>query len=150
MSEINSRVSDILKRKGNVVHTIETGTTVYDAISKMADNSVGCLVVMAGDQIAGIVTERDYLRKVALLGRSSKTTPVTEIMTHGIIYVSPDDTVEQCMAIMTEKRIRHLPVIVNEHLYGLVSIGDLIKQLSRDQRATIKYLTEYIVGKYPA
>lgn len=150
MSEITSRVADILKRKGNVVHTIETGKTVYEAISKMADASVGCLVVMTGDHIAGIVTERDYLRKVALLGRSSKTTSVTEIMTHGVIYVSPEDTVEQCMAIMTEKRIRHLPVIVNDHLHGIVSIGDLIKQLSRDQRATIRYLTEYIVGKYPA
>lgn len=147
---VTSRVSDILSNKGSNVYTIGKEKTVFDAVKKMAGEGVGCLVVTEGKEIAGIVTERDYLRKVILMGRSSKTAGVSEIMTTDVICVGPEQTVEECMAIMSEKRIRHLPVMQGKKLTGIVSIGDLIKQISKDQKVTIRYLTEYISDRYPA
>jgi CBS domain-containing protein len=144
-----SMVSDILRNKGSKVFTIVDTATVYDAIVEMASKGVGCLVVMHDDAIRGILTERDYLRKIAIKGRSSKTTPVPEIMSTMVVAVSPQDTVEECMAVMTEKRIRHLPVVDSGKLAGLVSVGDLVKQISSKQKAEIRYLKDYITGKYP-
>lgn len=147
---VNSKVSDILKKKGTDVHVIQQDQTVFDAVVKMSDIGVGSLVVMNGEDVGGIVTERDYLRKVIVWGRSSKETKVSEIMSTDIICVKPEDTVEDCMAVMTEKRIRHLPVITDGKLGGIVSVGDLVKQISRDRRVTIKHLTDFIMDRYPA
>jgi CBS domain-containing protein len=144
-----STVADILRKKGSEVFTIADTATVFDAIKEMSDKGVGCLVVMRGESIRGILTERDYLRKIALQGRHSKDTPVPDIMTESLVVASPQDTVESCMAVMTEKRIRHLPVVDQGKLAGLVSVGDLIKQIASRQKAEIRYLTDYISGKYP-
>ncbi len=144
-----SSVSDIIKDKGAEVFTIRDTATVFEAVVEMESKGVGCLVVMHDDGICGIVTERDYLRKVAIKGRSSKTTAVSEIMSSKVIVVSPQDSIQSCMVVMTEKRIRHLPVVEKGTSIGLVSVGDLVRQISKDQTADIKYLTDYITGKYP-
>lgn len=145
-----SSVSDILRSKGNAVFTIPDSATVFEAVVEMESKGVGCLVVMRGETICGIVTERDYLRKVVLKGRTSKSTPVTDIMSTNVVVASPTDTIEDCMAVMTDRRFRHLPVVDQGKLAGLVSVGDLMKKLSKDRKAVIKYLTDYITGKYPA
>lgn len=145
-----STVADVIERKGHFVHSIGSDATVFDAVNKMTDVGVGCLIVKDGEDIKGIVTERDYLRKVIVRGRSSKELPVSEIMTEDLVVVSPEESVEACMAIMTEKRIRHLPVIEDGNLTGLISVGDLVKQISHDQKVTIHYLSEYIADRYPA
>jgi CBS domain-containing protein len=150
MSEIESRVSDILENKGNNVLSIDSQATVYDSVVKMSDKSVGSLVVMAGDNILGIITERDYLRKVIVKGKSSKETKVTEVMSKDLICISPDYTVKEALAVMTEKHIRHLPIMDGAKLAGLVSVGDLIKMASKDQQVTIKYMKDYIEARYPA
>ena len=142
-------VSDLLRVKGNDVHTIESRASVLDAVRRMVDRNVGSLLVLEGDEIAGIITERDYLREIVLKGRTSRETPVGAIMTKKVIVVRPEDTVEGCMAIMTEKRIRHLPVLRDGVVDGMISIGDLVRQLSQDQKAEIRYLTDYITGRYP-
>ena len=142
-------VSSILERKGHDVHRIAPDATVFDAIGKMVQHNAGSLLVMDGDRIVGILTERDYLRRVALEGRSSRTTPVREIMTLDIVYVSPRHSVEDCMAIMTERRIRHLPVLDEGRLVGIVSQGDLVKQLAADRQVEIDVLRDYIAGTYP-
>ena len=142
-------VSDLLRIKGNDVHTIESRASVLDAVRRMVDRNVGSLLVLEGDEIAGIITERDYLREIVLKGRTSRETPVEAIMTKKVIVVRPEDTVEGCMAIMTEKRIRHLPVLRDGVVDGMISIGDLVRQLSQDQKAEIRYLTDYITGRYP-
>jgi signal-transduction protein with cAMP-binding, CBS, and nucleotidyltransferase domain len=144
-----SRVADILASKGAGVHTVEKTSTVFDAVKKMVDKNVGALVVTDGDAIAGIITERDYLRRIVLEGRTSKTTRVLEIMTERLIVVDPSRPVEECMAMMTSERIRHLPVIHEGRLAGIVSIGDVVKHLSKARAAEIRYLTDYISGKYP-
>ena len=144
------RVADLLAKKGNQVYTIERTSTVYDAVKKMVELNTGSLLVTKGDEICGIITERDYLRHLVLEGRSSKTTQVREIMTSNLICVDPNYLVEECMAIMTKKRIRHLPVMDGGKLVGILSIGDLVKQFSQDQKYHIQYLTDYITGKYPA
>ncbi len=144
-----SSVSEILNSKGAEIFTIEDTATVFNAVVEMERKGVGCLLVMRGDEIRGIVTERDYLRTVIIKGRSSKTTAVSEIMSSSVVFASPQDSIQSCMVVMTEKRIRHLPVFDEGALVGLVSLGDLVKQISRDQKADIKYLTDYISGKYP-
>ena len=143
------RVIDLLRAKGRGVHTVSPAATVYEAVDRMVRHNVGSLLVGEGDEIHGIITERDYLREIVLKGRTSRETPVKEVMTSRVVCVGPDDTIEGCMAIMTEKRIRHLPVLEDGRLAGLISIGDVVKQLSMDQRAEIRYLTDYITGKYP-
>jgi CBS domain-containing protein len=144
------RVADLIRAKGHDVYTIESGASVYEAVKRMVAHNVGSLLVVDGGEIGGIITERDYLREIVLKGRTSKNTEVRTIMTADLVCVGPNDSIEECMAIMTEKRIRHLPVLRDGRLAGLISIGDVVKQLSRDQKAQIRYLTDYITGKYPA
>jgi CBS domain-containing protein len=144
------RVADLLSAKGNDVHTVSPAATVYDAVDRMVRHNVGSLLVVEGDEIHGIITERDYLREIVLKGRTSRETSVREVMTTRMVCVEPSDTIEGCMAIMTAKRIRHLPVLDQGRLAGLISIGDVVKRLSMDQKAEIRYLTDYITGKYPA
>ncbi|GAB4374707.1 MAG: CBS domain-containing protein [Acidobacteriota bacterium] len=146
---MSGTVASILENKGHAVHRIGPDETVFDAIGKMVRNNVGSLLVMDGDRIVGILTERDYLRRVALEGRSSRTTPVREIMTLDVVYVGPQHTIEDCMAIMTARRIRHLPVIDEGRLVGLVSQGDLVKRLAADRQVEIETLRDYIAGSYP-
>ena len=144
------KVSDILKAKGPEVYTVDCSETAYNAVSKMTDKSVGALVVCDGEKICGIVSERDCLRKVTLKDLDPRKTKVEEIMTSKVIIAEPGFTVDECMAIMTEKRIRHLPIVAGKEMVGIVSIGDLVKHTSKVQQAHIEYLTDFITGKYPA
>ena len=138
-------MSDILEQKGSNVLTIEASATVYDAIKRMVDGNVGALLVTEDGRLTGIVTERDYMRRVALEGRTEKETLVREIMSSPLVYVTPDTTVEECMGVMTERRIRHLPVL-GEHreTVGIISIGDVVKFQSDQQNVQIRLLTDYI------
>ena len=145
-----SQVSDLLARKGGEVHTIGRGAMVFDAVKKMVDANVGSLIVVDGERTVGIFTERDYLRRIVLEGRTSRNTPVDDVMSSRVICVDPERTVEECMSMMTQQRIRHLPVMSGGRLAGIVSIGDVVKFLSRERETQIKYLTDYIVGKYPS
>ncbi len=140
--------ADVLKSKPQqTVHTITPTATVLEAVKLMADKNIGALLVMEGAHIAGIVTERDYARKVALMSRSSRDTPVREIMTSAVMYVRPDQTSEECMALMTENRLRHLPVMDRGKLLGLISIGDLVKNIISEQKFLIQQLEHYITGE---
>ena len=129
------------------IHTITPSASVYDAVKLMAEKNVGALLVSEGEKIAGIITERDYARKIILMARASKDTPVSDIMTSEVMYVRPDQTSEECMALMTENRIRHLPVIDGGKLIGLISIGDLVKDIISEQRFIIDQLEHYIRGE---
>lgn len=141
-------VADILKSKPHaVVHTTTPSTTVFDAVKLMAEKGIGALLVTEGDKLVGIVTERDYARKVALMSRSSRDTPVREIMTADVMFVRPDQTSAECMALMTENRLRHLPVMAGGKLLGLISIGDLVKDIISEQRFIIEQLEHYITGE---
>ena len=141
------QVSDILATKGSTVLEIDAEATVFDAVSKMVDGNVGSLLVTEGGRLVGIVTERDYLRRVAIVGRDERTTPVREVMSAPIVYTTPESSIEECMAVMTERRIRHLPVLTeSREVMGVVSIGDLVKFQTREQSAQIKFLEEYISG----
>ena len=140
-------VADILKSKSdNTVHAIAPGDSVLDALQRMAEKRIGALLVMEGETIVGIVTERDYARKVVLHSRSSKDTAVSEIMTSAVMYVHPRQTNAECMALMTDKRIRHLPVMDEGKLLGLISIGDLVKDIISEQEFIIQQLQHYISG----
>ena len=139
-------IRQLLRDKGDKVHSVGPEDTVYDAIRRMADESIGSLVVMEGGKIVGIITERDYARNVVLKGRASPTTRVRDIMEPRVLYAQPDQSVEECMAIMTDKRIRHLPVFEQEKLIGLVSIGDLVKSIISDQKFIIEQLEHFIRG----
>ncbi|SMG59097.1 CBS domain-containing protein [Paraburkholderia susongensis] len=144
-------VAQLLKTKPNNtgVYTIGADDSVYEAIRLMAEKGIGALVVTDGDSIAGIVTERDYARKVVLMDRSSKATPVRDIMSKAVRFVRPSQTTDECMALMTERRMRHLPVIENDRLVGMVSIGDLVKNIIAEQQFTIQQLEFYIHGERP-
>ncbi|MFL9963767.1 CBS domain-containing protein [Paraburkholderia sediminicola] len=144
-------VAQLLKTKptNTGVFTIGADDSVYEAIRLMAEKGIGALVVTDGDSIAGIITERDYARKVVLMDRSSKATPVRDIMSKAVRFVRPDQTTEDCMALMTERRMRHLPVIENDRLVGMVSIGDLVKNIIAEQQFTIQQLEFYIHGERP-
>ena len=137
-------VSQLLQAKGREVHSVAPDARVFDALRLMAERNVGALVVLEGARLAGIFSERDYARKVILLGKSSHDVPVREIMTAKVITVHPGQTVEECMALMTERRIRHLPVTEGERLIGMLSIGDLVKAVIAEQEQTIKQLESYI------
>ena len=142
-----SRVQEVLAAKGSQVHHVPPQATVYEAVEKMVREGVGSLMVLEGDTIAGIFTERDYLRRVALQDMRPRATAVSDVMTTRVIFVGPERTLEDCMAIMTQERIRHLPVVVDGRLAGMISIGDLVKHLSREREVEIRYLTEYITGQ---
>lgn len=137
-------VRDILRRKGSEVYSIDADANVYSALELMAEKNVGALLVLNGDTPVGILSERDYTRKVILHGRSSLQTPVNKIMTREICYVLPGNTVEECLALITEKRYRHLPVFENGQLLGMVSIGDLVKASIEEKEFIIGQLEHYI------
>ncbi len=138
-------VKQMLQSKGREVYTIAPDATVLDALREMAARDVGALVVVDGDAIAGIFSERDYARKLALQGKSSRNTPVWAVMTDEVICISPDQTAEKCMVVMTEKRIRHLPVLDDGRLTGLISIGDVVKAIISEQQVLIRHLEDYIL-----
>ncbi len=139
-------VSDILQTKGRKVFTITPETIVFDALKMMADKNVGALVVMDGAKVTGILSERDYARKVILHGRSSRELETREIMSTKIYFVSPEQDIEDCMALFTNKRVRHLPVLQTDELIGIISIGDVVKAVIAEQESTIKHLENYITG----
>jgi len=139
-------VSQIIERKGSQVVSVARQAPVLEAIRVMAEHHIGAVLVMEGSQLLGIASERDYARKVILQGRSSHDTPVAVIMSSPVVCVGPHDSVAECMSIMTEKHIRHLPVIEGERVIGVVSIGDLVKELIEEQKAEISLLQQYIAG----
>ncbi len=144
----NATISELLNTKGSNVWTVSPDTMVFDAIQLMADKNIGALLVTEGDRLVGIISERDYTRKVALKGKSSKQTAVREIISGQVIHVEPEHTVEDCMRLMTDHRIRHLPVLEGERILGIVSIGDLVNWIISAQHSTIQQLQAYISG-YP-
>jgi len=146
---LSDTIAMVLKEKGQNIWSLDPEALVYDAIEMMANKYVGALLVTSGGKLVGIISERDYARKVILQERSSKQTQVKEIMTSSLIVVRPDQTVEDCMRLMTENRIRHLPVVENEKVLGVVSIGDLVKWVVSAQAETIHQLQHYIAGSYP-
>ena len=139
-------VEQLLEVKGHHVFSVSPDASVYDTIALLADKGVGALMVIDGEKPVGVVSERDYARKVILKGRSSKDTPVSEIMTTRIVYAKPKQTVQECMALMTEKHIRHLPVMADGKLLGVLSIGDLVKEIIAEQQFLIDQLEHYISG----
>lgn len=143
-------IASILSRKGAVIWSVAPEATVYEAIALMAEKGVGAMLVVSGGQLAGIVSERDYARKVMLMGRSSKDTMVRDIMTSKVVTATPEHTVDDCMRIVTHNHIRHLPVLDGDKLVGIVSIGDLVNSIIDAQAHTIDQLNTYISGNYPA
>ena len=139
-------IRQLLDQKGGKVYSIGPDATVFDAVAKMAEHDIGSLTVMDGEALIGIITERHYARNVVLKGKSSPTTPIWEIMDRRVITVLPEQSVEECMALMTELRVRHLPVVEGEKLIGIVSIGDPVKSIIGDQKFVIEQLHHYIRG----
>ncbi len=139
-------VREMLTEKGSSVWSIPSNATVFEALKMLAEKDIGALLVVDDEQISGIISERDYARKVAILGKSSKEAPVKEIMSHNVLYVGEDDSVESCMALMINKRVRHLPVMKDGKLNGLISIGDVVKGIIDEKEFTIDQLTHYITG----
>ena len=139
-------VDQLLEGKGRDVWSVTPGDTVYDALELMSEKGIGALVVLDGNDLAGLFSERDYARKVILEGRSSRDTLVRDIMSARVVCVSPEQTIQDCMGLMSEKRIRHLPVVAGDRIVGLVSIGDVVKAVIADQEEVIEYLEHYIMG----
>jgi CBS domain-containing protein len=139
-------VKDILQTKGHDIISITPDATVYEALTIMADKNVGALVVLEGHAVAGIMSERDYARKVILHGKSSREMLVREIMTSKVYYVHPEQNLQECMAQITDKHVRHLPVMEEDRLVGIISIGDVVKAIIADHESTIKLLENYITG----
>ena len=140
-------VTLLLRAKGNEVLTVSPDVPVFAALGLMAERNVGALLVVEGGRLVGIFSERDYARKVILKGKSSKETPVREVMSANVLYVRPRHTIEECMALMTEKRVRHLPVLEGERLVGVISIGDIVKEIIAEQEFMIEQLQNYITGR---
>jgi CBS domain-containing protein len=140
------KVSDILRRKGNQIFSITPQATVLDALRLMAEKNLGALLVMDDQKLVGIFTERDYARKIILLGRNSKDTPITEVMTSNLRTITLETEISECMKMMTEKTIRHLPVMQSESVIGIISIGDVVKHLMEEQQGIIEHLESYIAG----
>jgi len=141
-----STIGHILQHKGNEVWTTTPDTVVYDALSLMADKNIGALLVLDQAGVVGIFSERDYARKVVLKGKSSRDIRVSDIMTDRVVYIKPKQTVEECLALMTDKKVRHLPVMAEDRLAGLISIGDVVKAIISDREFTIVQLENYITG----
>jgi CBS domain-containing protein len=147
--ELTDEIRSLLKVKGDSVWSVNPWESVYEAIAAMSERQVGALPVMEGGRLVGIISERDYARRVILKGRSSKETQVAEIMTTPVVSVIPEATVEGCMRIMTVNRVRHLPVVEDGRVVGIVSIGDLVNWIISAQADAIDHLSSYIAGKYP-
>jgi CBS domain-containing protein len=139
-----AKVKDILALKGQSVWSVTPDSSVYDAMKLMAEKGIGALMVIDGEKLVGILSERDYARKVILQGRGSRTTQVREIMTTHVLYAQPEQNIEECMALMTDKRVRHLPVYEESRLIGVISIGDLVKSIITEQKFIIEQLERYI------
>jgi CBS domain-containing protein len=137
-------IREILDNKGHRIWSVSPDTKIFEALQLMAEKNIGALVVLNGDKLVGIISERDYARKVALKGKTSKETPVRDIMTPKVLYVTPEKTAEDCMALMIEKRIRHLPVYEQDKLIGVVSIGDVVKAVIEEKKIAIEHLENYI------
>lgn len=140
-------VKDILEEKGFEVHTVDPEATVYEALKKMAGQNIGALLVVKNEKIVGVFSERDYARKIILRGKSSKDSAVGELLSERIFYVKPFTSTTECMQIMNDHRVRHLPVLENDKLIGIVSIGDIVRKIIQSQKDTIKQLEDYILGK---
>ena len=139
-------VAQLLESKGHDVWSIGPNNSIFEAIELMAEKGVGALLVMEGEKLVGIISERDYARKVILKGKSSKETPVNDIMTENVLFARPEQDVQECMALMTDKRIRHLPIIDDSEVVGMISLGDLVKTIIAEQQFTIQQLEQYISG----
>ena len=148
--DLNAPVRSLIVQKGNVLWSIAPEDSVFDAIARMSEKHVGALVVVSAGHLVGIITERDYARKVVLKGRQSRDTHVLEIMTAPVLYVTPEHSIGQCMHLMTSRRIRHLPILEGDRVLGVVSIGDLVNWIITTQNETIRHLHNYITGTYPA
>ena len=148
--EFREPVRNVLSHKGHEVASISPEASVYDAIALMAEKGIGALLVTSQGKLVGILSERDYARKVVLKGKHTRDTSVSEIMSSPVLTVRPDETIEECMKIVTENRIRHLPVMEADRIVGIVSIGDLVKWIVTEQQKTIKELESYITGRYPS
>ena len=144
---MDNTLQRLLNKKGQEIYSIQANQTVYEAIAEMDQRNVGALIVKGGEKIVGIITERDYTRKVILKGRSSKETPVEAIMSRNLVSVTPEHQIQQAMELMTEKRCRHLPVFKDEQLVGMLSIGDLVKAIIADQELQIQILKDYVSGR---
>lgn len=142
-------VSAVLQKKGDWVITIHPGATVFETIGRMVEHNVGAICVVQSGELLGIFTERDYLRRIALQGRTSKTTEVQEVMTRDVVCATPEHTVDECMAMMTEQKCRHLPVLREGHLAGIISIGDCVKARLETTEARVDELHDFIRGGYP-
>jgi CBS domain-containing protein len=144
MSKVTLTVGQLVNEKGKHIWSIEPGKTVYEGLQLMADKNVGALLVMEDGKVVGIVSERDYARKVILLGKISKETKISEAMSKDVCYVTPDKNIEECMALFTNKRVRHLPVMEGEELIGLISMGDIVSKIISEQKFAIGELENYI------
>lgn len=144
--EITGKVASLLNNKSGEIWSLDPSASVYEAVRLMAEKSVGALLVMRNDRLSGIVSERDYARKVALQGRNSHDTPVSDIMSSPVVTVTPAQTIGECMRIVTDRRIRHLPVVEGDRVIGMVSIGDLVNWVVTEQQETIRHLEAWIAG----
>ena len=147
--QVTDSIRSVLGHKGHAIYMVDPLASVYEALEVMADKHVGALLVVSAGKLIGLISERDYARKIILKGRSSRETSVEEIMTSPVVCASPEDTVDECMRIMTINRIRHLPVMQDDHVLGVVSIGDLVNWIITAQAETIDHLSSYIAGAYP-